>query len=124
MHPHTGYRVEPYSHRRINRIKGGELQSVEEVALEVIDGFFHATFLLGLAHGARLDGKAIVVGEVQIAGIDYGGLAPPMLEHRDLTVVDHDLLRNATQELKGMLMSRQEVLHRFSQDTHPLDTGG
>ena len=38
-----------------------------------------------------------------------------MLEHGDLTVVDHDLLRNATKELKGMLMSRQEVLHRFSQ---------
>ena len=49
--------------------------------------------------------------KVEIFGIEHGGVAHGALEDGRFEVVDHDFARNATKEIKGMLVASEEVFH-------------
>src|SRR5712691_8286822 len=89
----------------------GDLQPGEEVLFDVAYAIFHPTFFIPLADIARSNGKAAVVGKVEILGIEHRRFAHGALEDGGFEIIDHDFVGDATKKLKGMLMAGQKVLH-------------
>ena len=106
-----GNLIEPISGRWIDDFKIGKLEAVKKVLFHITHTVFHPAFFIALADIARSNGKAVVGGEVQIFRIKHGRFAQGALEHGGFEVVDHDFVRNAPKEVKGMLVAGEEVFH-------------
>src|SRR6266567_4790710 len=89
----------------------GDFQTGEEILFDVPYAVFHPAFFIPLAHIARGNGKAVVGSEVEVLGIEHGGFAERALEDGGFEVVDHDFVRNAPKEVKGVLVAGEEVFH-------------
>ena len=63
---HVGYGVQPRSASRVERLKGGDFQAVEEVLFDVTHAVLHAPLFVGLPDLAGHGDKAVVGGEVQV----------------------------------------------------------
>jgi hypothetical protein len=105
--------LKPVPGRGIQGTEVGYLKTREEVFFDVAHAVFHPAFLMAFAHMARCDGKTTVGGKVEILGIEHRRFTQGSLEHGGFEVIDHDFFRNAAEELKGVLMAGQEVLHRL-----------
>jgi hypothetical protein len=89
----------------------GHLETGEHVLFHVPHAIFHPAFFIALAGIARDNGKAVVPGTVEILGIEHRGFPQGALEHGGFEMIHHDFLRNATKEVKGVLMAGEAVLH-------------
>ena len=92
-------------------LKSGDVETSEEILFHIAHAVFHAAFFIALADIARGNGKAVVRGKVQVFGIEHGGFAHGALEDGGFEVVDHDFVRNAPKELKGVLVAGEKVFH-------------
>ena len=108
---HVGHRVEPVPGCRMNRGKIGDIQSGQQVLFDIADTVFHTPFFVALAHIAGRDGKTVMSGKVQVFGVEHRRRSHNALEHGTFKIVDHDSLGNPAEELKGVLMTSQKMLH-------------
>ena len=111
MQAHIGHRIEPLAGRRIEGAEVGQLQPGADVLFHIAHPVFHPALFIALADIARSNGKAVGGGEVQILRIAHRGFAEDTLEHGGFEIVDHHFFGHAAEELQGVLMAGQEVLH-------------
>ena len=88
---HVGYGVQPRSASRVERLKGGDFQAVEEVLFDVTHAVLHAPLFVGLPDLAGHGDKAVVGGEVQVtrwkrAGAPRGCSSTPTLRLSIMTL--------------------------------------
>src|SRR5208283_4846915 len=91
--------------------KVAELQTGQEVFFDVANGIFHAALFVGLPHATGGDGEAEVIGEVLITRVEDRGFADDAPQDGGFEVVDHAPCGNRTEEVKGVGVGGQEVLH-------------
>jgi hypothetical protein len=58
--------VQPVPGCWVDGRKIGDIQSGQKVLFYIADTVFHASFFISLAHVASRDGKAVVIGKVQV----------------------------------------------------------
>ena len=71
MDAHVGHRLKPVSG---GRAEGGiirDLKACEEVFFDIAHRVFHPALFVAAAHVAGGDRKAVVVGKVEISGIEH-----------------------------------------------------
>src|SRR5262245_38712414 len=73
--------VEPDLRGGLDGAELAQLQSTQEVLLDVTNTRLHAALLIGARNVARLDRKAVVTSEVEIAGIEHRCDAGEALQH-------------------------------------------
>jgi len=78
-------------------------------------GFFHASLFVGFAGSARLDGKAVVPGKIQVTRMRHRRLAHRVGEDGGFTVICDHFSGNPVKVFKGVLVAGQEVFLRLSQ---------
>lgn len=101
VHPGTGVTVEFG--------EGGDVESVEKVALDVADPVFDTAFFLGLADVAGLNGEVVMGGEIGLAGMGDGGAVKGMGEDGGFAVVDDDFFGDAAEIGEGVFLGGEEV---------------
>ena len=111
MQAHIGDGIEPVPGSGIEGAEVGHVQASEEILFHIAHAVFHAAFFIAFADIARRNGKAMVRGKVQVFGVEDRGVAHGALQDGGFEVVDHDFVRNAPKEVKGVLMACQKVLH-------------
>ena len=112
VYAHIGDLVEPFPGDGIEEAEVGDLETGEQVLLDVADTGLDAPLLVAGADVAGRDRKAVVAGEVDIAGVEHRRLAAQALQHRGLQVVDHDPRRHPCAErLERVQVAAEEVFH-------------
>jgi len=105
-HPLIDYRTDLFIDNNHCAIPPGE-----EVFLHIAHAVFDAAFFVGFAHVAGAGFKAVMGGEVEVAGIEDGAFAERMFEHPGLEVVDEDDAGRAAEKLQRILVAGEEVFH-------------
>ena len=100
----------PLPRRRVDRIQIGQLQTGQEVFLDIGHSGLDPPLFVRPARSARLDREAVVLGKVQVAGVEDRRLADQMGLDGGAAIIDHNLARNRMQVLEGMLVAGQKVL--------------
>ena len=112
---HVGDILHPVARAGIEGVEAGEIEAAEEVALDVPHGRLDASLLLGLPGSTRPDLEAVVLGQIDIAGMKGDGTAAGMIEHGGFAVVDPDLGRNTSEVGECVLVGAQEELHGLTE---------
>ena len=111
MEADVGHGVQPLPDGRVDQGKVAEFQTGQEVLFDVADGVLHASLLWGCPTPQGRDGKAVMVGEVLVAGVEHRPFADDPAEHRGLEVIDHAFGGHAAEEGEGVGVAGQEVFH-------------
>ncbi len=111
----VGDGVEPLPRGRIDGTEGSELESSQEVLLDVADSVFDPSLLLGLADPTSLDAKPIVPSQVEITRMKQWGFSALPLEHRHLAVIDHDFPGHSAEVFQGVAVAHNKVLLFFGE---------
>ena len=111
MDAHIGDGRQPDFGGRIDGTEVEEVQTIQEVLLDVADAVLDTPLLVAFGDSARRDVKPPMPGEIQIARIEHWRFADDATEHRRFQIIDHQPGRTAAKGRKGMLMRGQEVLH-------------
>ena len=107
----VGHGVQPLPAGGIEVGKVAQLQAGQEVLLDVADGVFHAAFFVGLANATGGDGETVMVGKVLVTRVEDGRFADGPSQHGAFQVIDHAASRDAAEEVEGVDVGVQEVLH-------------
>ena len=114
MCAHVGDGIEPFPGDRIDEAEVGDLKTGQEVLLDVAHPGLDPPLLVTGADVAGCDRKAVVAGEVDVAGIEHWRLAAQAPQHRGFEVVDHDPRRHPCAErLEGVQVAAEEVFERL-----------
>lgn len=93
--------------------KGGDLEAIEEVLLDVIDAGFDAAFFVAFADVAGANLEPIMAGHIGIAGMGDDVAVAGVFEDGDFGVVDHDFRRHAAEEGEGVALAGEELFEAF-----------
>ena len=112
---HVGNSGEPVTGGGVESTKAvRNVESGEEIFLHISDAVFDTAFFVGLAHVASAGFKAVMGGEVEVAGMEDGALAEWMFQDSGLEVVYQDGAGRAAEKLQRVLMAGEEVFHCFA----------
>src|SRR6266853_4380967 len=106
----VGNGLQPMTTGWIESGPGRQFQAAEEILFDKLHSVLDAPFFIGLFHATGADFEPVMIGEVQVAGIDLGGLAERMTQDCGFTVVDHDAVRNTLKKGGCPLVTLEEVL--------------
>jgi hypothetical protein len=84
----VGDRVEPEAGGGVEGREADPVQAGQEVLLHVSHRVFDAPLFMRLSGGTSPDVEAVMAGEVQVVGLEDGGLAAGVAQDGDLGVVD------------------------------------
>ena len=81
MDPNIGHGLEPLLGGEVKGAEIADLKAGEKILVDMADAIFNAAFLVTIADGARADGKAKMVGQFEITGMEDRRLAARALQH-------------------------------------------
>src|SRR5207249_3454884 len=102
---------EPRLSGRMQDAAIGEVETGENVLLDVAHPVFHAALFLALAHMARPKATSVVRSKVRLLGIEHWCVAQGPLEPSRFEVIDPDLWGHGAKERQGMVVAGEEGFH-------------
>lgn len=111
MNAHIGDARKPHFGGGVDRAEIEEVQTVQEVLLDVTDAVLDPPLLITLGDVARRDIESPMTGEIQIAWIEHRRLTDHAADHGRLQIVDHQAGWAALKGSECMFMSGEEMLH-------------
>ena len=111
MNAHIGDGRQPHLGGRIDRAEIEEVQTVQEVLLDVTDPVLDPTLFVALGEVAGGDVKPPVPREISKARIEHRRFTDHASEHGRLQIVDHQAGRTPLEGGERVLVGGEEVLH-------------
>ena len=103
--------VEPVNCRRIDGLEVTGIESCQEVFLYVAHRIFDDTLLITFANAARNDGKAVVIGKIQVLRIENRSLSGYSFQYSRFEIIDHDPRGDTSKVLQGALVTAEKMFH-------------
>jgi len=73
--------VKPVNDRRVEDVKIRDIETGQKILFDIANTTFHTSFFISFSNGTGRNGEAVVIGKIQVFGIEGGLFADNAFEY-------------------------------------------